>query len=214
MLQVCGTSHVGGACKCDFVSSRTGVCGFTFSLVLAHVCLANADAARVAAPLQLFRLALSFLGTADFETHTYCFGQPQGVPKTGLTENARALLEVSVMARNEALSALAAAPSAAAVTAGVHQEPSVYKPQWAPRELCVGLVEDACLFDSADKTFNILWRAQLHIKVTCLTVSEVVHRSIVRSYRMYDGRMPVSHIQMASVVWCAACITFVLRDLM
>lgn len=147
---------------------RAGVCGFTLSLILAHVCRSSEEVTRVAAPVQLFRLALSFLGTADFGGHFYCLGQPDASPKSGLTEPANALLDAAVLSRNDAVDAVAATPSAAAAAAGVYQEPQMHTPWRDRRELCVGLVEDACLFDSDEKTFNILWRSQLHIQVPIL----------------------------------------------
>lgn len=154
----------------------SGVCGFTLSLVLAHVCRAHADVARNAAPVQLFRLALSFLAAADFRGHVYCFGKEAGVSKTELTESNSALLDAALISRNEAASAAAATPSAAAAAAGVYQEQQMHSGPWGQRELCVGLVEDACLFDSTEPTFNILWRAQLHIKVSLLSES---HRLLI-----------------------------------
>ncbi|KAL8273044.1 hypothetical protein Esti_002965 [Eimeria stiedai] len=142
------------------------VCGFTVSFLLAHVCVANEDVARVATPAQLFRLALTFLAASDFKKYFYCFGQSAGLPKRALEEATIALLDAAVGSRNDAADAVAAAPSAIAVAAEVHQQEaqSRAQQQWGRRELCVGLVEEACLFDSAEKTFNVLWRAQLHIQ--------------------------------------------------
>ncbi|KAL8450604.1 hypothetical protein Emed_002476 [Eimeria media] len=135
------------------------VCGFTLSFLLAHVCVANADVARVATASQLFRLALTFLATSDFTKYFYCFGQAEGQPKRGLDEATNALLDAAVGSRNDAADAVAAAPSAIAVGTQVHQQEAqseVQQQPWGRRELWVGLVEEACLFDSAEKTFNEL----------------------------------------------------------
>ncbi|CDJ36221.1 uncharacterized protein EMH_0041240 [Eimeria mitis] len=138
-------------------------CGFTLSLILAHVCLASGDVARVAAPVQLFRLALSFLGGADFRSRFYCMGEDAGRLKPSLPEEANARLEAAVAARNDAADAVAA-PLPGAGAAAEDAEKATHMPQWGRQELCVGLVEDAYLFDSEEKTFNILWRSQLHIQ--------------------------------------------------
>lgn len=111
--------------------------------------------------MQLFKLALSFIGRADFHGHFYCIGEEAGHPKTALPGAAAAVLAAAVAARNDA--ADAANPASAAAAAD--QQQLVQIPQWGRSELCVGLVENAFLFDSEEKTFNILWRAQLHIQV-------------------------------------------------
>ncbi|KAL8436210.1 hypothetical protein Efla_003740 [Eimeria flavescens] len=143
----------------------TGLCGFTLSLLLAHVCLANAEVTRGAAPAQLFRLALTFLASADFATQYYCFGVAEGQPKKAVNAETAALLEAAVAARNDAADATAAAPAVGAAAAEEQQETGGSKLRGrGRRELCVGLVEEACLFDSPEKTFNVLWRAQLHMQ--------------------------------------------------
>ncbi|XP_026194493.1 nucleolar protein 6 [Cyclospora cayetanensis] len=134
----------------------SGVCGFTLSLVLGHICRASGGAARVASPVQLLRMALSFLASADFREHYYCFGEEAATPKAELSEAARAQLEAAVQARNDAADATAGLANA--------EDAPVATQQSARLELCVGFVEDAILFDSQDKAFNILWRAQLHIQ--------------------------------------------------
>ena len=140
---------------------RAGVCGFTLSLVLAHVCRASGETALVATPLQFFRLALLFLATADFRGQFYCLGREAGTPKTPIPKDVNALLEAAVFERNDAAHEAASTPSFTSWGGGVRGADS----EVGGQELCVGLVEDACLFDSDEKTFNILWRTQLHIKV-------------------------------------------------
>lgn len=173
--------------KCTFCVAGV-CCGFTLSLVLAHVCLASGDVCRVAAPVQLFRLALSFLGGADFQGHYYCMGEETGRLKTQLPEEASARLEAAVAARNDAADAAATISPAAAFSGANETEQAAYAPQWGRRELCVGLVEDALLFDSNEKAFNILWRAQLHIQVLVgiLGLNLDVHIS-TSSIRLNEG---------------------------
>ncbi|KAL8434605.1 hypothetical protein ACSSS7_003080 [Eimeria intestinalis] len=169
------------------VAADEGLCGFTLSFVLAHVCNANAEVARVATPAQLFRLALTFLAASDFKKHFFCFGQSEGLPKRALEEATIALLDAAVGSRNDAADAVSAAPSAIAVATELHQQEthSQAQQQWGRRELCVGLVEEACLFDSDEKTFNILWRAQLHIQAsrTLLGLMLVIYQELQHEAR-------------------------------
>ncbi|KAL8455493.1 hypothetical protein Emag_000622 [Eimeria magna] len=160
----------------------SGVCGFTLSFLLAHVCVANADVARVATAAQLFRLALTFLATCDFKKHFYCFGQSEGLPKRELEGATIALLDAAVGSRNDAADAVAAAPSAIAVGPEVHQQEAQgqAQQQWGRRELwelqhearsslkALQSLEDPFLLLFGEHQENFFLKSDLWVRVPCL----------------------------------------------